>query len=109
MANNVYMNSEALDLINFKLEDKTKKLDDLYKELNNKLSILDGNSIVWKGKAQEAFYEHYTGVSSHFPDIIDQLNSYVLFLAETIENYEKRDQAMDKDIDDNKNNLDVNE
>ena len=109
MANKVYMDTDALDLINFSIEEKTRALDNIYKELDNKLAILDGQDQTWKGKAQEAFYEHYTGVSSHFPDIIDQLNSYVLFLAETIENYEKRDQAMDKDIDDNKNNLDVNE
>ena len=72
-------------------------------------SITELGSLGQVKTVKEAFYEHYTGVSSHFPDIIDQLNSYVLFLAETIENYEKRDQAMDKDIDDNKNNLDVNE
>ena len=108
MSNKVYMNSDTLDLINFKLEEKTKKLEDLYKELNNKLEILNGNDKTWKGKAQEAFYNHYTDVSAHFPDVIDQLNSYILFLAETIENYEKRDSDMNTDIDNNEEKLDIN-
>ena len=108
MANNVYMDSNALDLINFKLDEKVKKLEELYRELDNKMEVLNGSDNTWKGKAQEAFYEHYTGVSAHFPDIIDQLNSYVLFLAETIENYEKRDKDMNTDIDNNEDNLSIN-
>ena len=108
MSNNVYMDTDALDLINFNLEEKTKQLEDAYKELNIKLEVLNGSNPTWKGKAQEVFYEHYSNVSAHFPDVIDQLNSYTLFLAETIENYNKRDKDMDKDIDKNEDNLDIN-
>ena len=103
-----YMDSEALDMINFELEEKIKELDALYKDMNNKVKILDGTNDTWKGKAQEAFYDHYTRVSAHFPDIIDQLNSYTLFLAETIETYNNRDEDMNTDVDNNDERLDLN-
>lgn len=108
MSNRVFMNSDTLDLINFDLVEKTKELEDLYKEMNDKLKILDGTNMTWKGKAQEAFYDHYTRVSAHFPDIIDQLNSYTLFLAETIETYNNRDEDMNTDVDNNDERLDLN-
>jgi len=108
MANKVYMDTDALDLINFSIEEKTRELENIYNELDNKLSILNGQDQTWKGKAQEAFYDYYTRVSAHYPDVVDQLNSYVLFLAETIENYNKRDKDISGDVDKNKENLDVN-
>ena len=108
MANKVYMDTDALDLINFSIEEKTRALDNIYKELDNKLAILDGQDPTWKGKAQEALYDYYTRVSAHYPDVVDQLNSYVLFLAETIENYNKRDKDISGDVDKNEDNLDVN-
>ena len=70
--------------------------------------ILDGSNNIWKGVAQKAFYDHYTRVSAHFPDIIDQLNAYSLFLAESIETYNSRENDIDRDIDDNENKLDIN-
>ncbi len=108
MATNVYMDTDSLDLINFSIEEKTKELENVYKELNDKLKILDGSNKVWKGKAQSTFYDYYTGVSAHFPDIVDQFNSYSLFLAETIENYNSRDRDIGNDIDKNEENFNVN-
>jgi hypothetical protein len=102
------MDSDALDLINFSLEEKIKEMDEIYKEMNNKLKVLDGSNMIWKGIGQEAFYDHYTRVSAHFPDIIDQLNAYSLFLAESIETYNMREKYIDKDIDDNDDKLDIN-
>ena len=108
MTNKVYMDTDTLDLINFSLDDKIKRLEQLYKELDNKLSVLNGGNETWKGKAQGVFYDHYSRVSAHYPDVIDQLNSYVLFLAETIDNYTLRDSDINKDIDKNEEKLDVN-
>lgn len=106
--NRVFMDSEAIDALNLELEQKTKELEDLYKDMNLKLKVLDGTTNTWKGKAQEAFYEHYTRVSAHFPDIIDQLNAYVLFLAETTDTYNNRDQEINTDVDNNEDKIDVN-
>ncbi len=108
MANKVYMDTDALDLINFSIEEKTRELENIYNELDNKLKILNGQDQTWKGKAQETFYDYYTRVSAHYPDVVDQLNTYVLFLAETIENYNKRDKDISGDVDKNEDNLDVN-
>ena len=103
-----YMDSEALDMINFELEEKIKELDALYKDMNNKVKILDGTNDTWKGKAQEAFYDYYTRVSSHFPDVVDQLNAYSLFLAQTVEEYNEREQSILDDEEKNTMNLDMN-
>lgn len=104
----VFMDSEAIDSLNLELQQKTKELEDLYKDMNLKLKVLDGTNATWKGKAQEAFYDHYTRVSAHFPDIIDQLNAYVLFLAETTDTYNNREKDIDTDIDNNEDKIDVN-
>jgi uncharacterized protein YukE len=106
--NQVFMDSNALDIINFNFEEKIKELETLYTDMNNKLKILDGTDDTWRGKAQETFYDHYTRVSAHFPDVIDQLNAYSLFLAETIETYNNRDKDIDEDIDNNEDKIDVN-
>lgn len=103
-----YMDSEALDMINFNLEEKIKELETLYKEMNQKLKVLDGTNDTWKGKAQETFYDYYTRVSSHFPDVIDQLNAYSLFLAQTVEEYNEREEAILSDEEKNTENLDMN-
>ena len=103
-----YMDTDALDMINFSFEEKIKELDELYKNLDNKLKILDGTTDSWKGKAQEAFYDHYTRVSSHFPDVIDQLKSYSLFLAQTVEEYHEREESILNDEEKNTDKLDMN-
>ena len=43
MANKVYMDTDALDLINFSIEEKTRELENIYNELDNKLKILNLN------------------------------------------------------------------
>jgi len=106
--NKVYMDSDALDLINFSLEEKIREMDSIYKEINDKLKVLDGSNIIWKGTGQKAFYDHYIRVSAHYPDIIDQLNSYSLFLAESIETYNMREKDINVDIDNNESKLDIN-
>lgn len=103
-----YMDTEALDLINFSLEEKIKELEEMYNNMNNKIKVLDGTNDTWKGKAQEAFYDYYTRVSSHFPDVVDQLRAYSVFLAQTVEEYHEREQSIQDDEEKNTNNLDIN-
>ena len=103
-----YMDTEALDMINFSFEEKINELEELYNNMDNKLKVLDGTTDTWKGKAQEAFYDHYTRVSSHFPDIIDQLKAYSLFLAQTVEEYHEREESILNDEEKNTDRLDIN-
>ncbi len=107
MASNIYMNTSNLSLVAFSIENKIKQIDDLYKEVKNKLDSIDGSSTTWKGKSASAFVNLYQNVEKDFSTSVEELENYNLFLTNTIDNYERIENSINEDIDNNEENLKI--
>ena len=108
MDKNIKIDTQSLNNIITKLEQKKTNIDELYKSLNSKMELLNGESKVWKGKVQDLVYNHYLKLSQNFSSNIEELNSYITFLKKTIEKYENEDKSLIKDMENNENNLTIN-
>ena len=108
MDKNIKIDTQSLNNIITKLEQKKTNIDELYKSLNSKMELLNGESKVWKGKVQDLIYNHYLKLSQNFSSNIEELNSYITFLKKTIEKYENEDKSLIKDMENNENNLTIN-
>ena len=102
------MDTEQLEKLISALEKNAITVKEIFNDLDSKLKTFDGNNDVWQGKVQEALYENYCDVSKRFPDIVEQLNNYNVFLRNTVDNYKKEEEHIDTSIDINKENLDIN-
>lgn len=107
MAKEMYMDTNNLSLLAFSIENKIEEIDEVYKEVKNKLNSIDGTNNIWKGKASTAFINLYQSVVKEFTPTIEELEKYNLFLASTIENYEKIENNLNEDIEKNSENLKI--
>lgn len=85
-----------------------KNLEAIYKEIENECKKIDGSDNIWKGKVQAMTYNYYKDVSSEFPDNIERLQSLSEYLNHTLENYINGENSINKDVDKNSENLNVN-
>lgn len=90
------------------LDNKTKELEKCYKELNDKLKLLDGTSDIWNSDSQRAIYDYYLKVSKEFPDIVLKFQDYSKFLNKTLENYVSFEKSVDSDVVENGEDLNIN-
>ena len=72
------------------------------------INKLDGDNSVWKSRSQDIFFEKYSRLVNQHEPIEESLNNYLLFLEETINKYEEFEKEVDKNIDTNLENLNVN-
>ncbi len=107
MAKELYMDINNLSLLAFSIENKIDEIDEVYKEIKNKLSSIDGTNNIWRGKGATAFVNLYQSVVKDFTPTIEELEKYNLFLASTIENYEKIENNIKEDIEKNSENLKI--
>ncbi len=105
MAKEVFMDTSNLSLLAFSIDNKIEEIDEVYKAVNNKLKSIDGSNNIWKGKGATAFVNLYHSVVKEFTPTIEELEKYNLFLASTIENYEKIENNINEDIEKNSENL----
>lgn len=106
MKDNIEINTEALELVVNELESKLSDIKTIHDELNKKMSFLDGDNDIWKGRVQDKIHNYYLEISSKFPNTIEELNNYIVFLKNTIENYKNEEKGITKDI--LENQLDIN-
>ena len=107
MAKEIFMDTNNLSLLAFSIENKIEEIDEVYKEVKNKLNSIDGTNNLWKGKGATAFVNLYQSVVKDFSPTIEELEKYNLFLASTIENYEKIENSLNEDIEKNSENLKI--
>ena len=105
MAKEVFMDTNNLSLLAFSIENKIEEIDEIYKAIDSKLKSIDGTNNIWKGKSATAFVNLYQSVVKDFIPTIEELEKYNLFLASTIENYEKIENNLNEDIEKNSENL----
>ena len=102
----MYMNVENMKTIVNSFKGKINALNEVYKDIELKNKEIDGSCDTWKGDNQKKFQQFFSQTINKYPKNIDKLNEFYSFLVKTIENYEERDQDINRDID-SKDEFDV--
>ena len=63
---------------------------------------------IWDGKAGESISLKIKEYKECFPTMIESLETYIQFLRETLENYKRAEETLDKSIENNAEELIVN-
>ena len=97
-----------------KVKSVISELESILKKLINTVdgqdkNLLDvGETPTWTGKSASALREKYDQLSKNFPMVVYSLELYIRFLKKTVEDYELMNKAQSENIDEMKENLDVN-
>lgn len=100
--------TEEFDAITTSLNDSLNRIKDIFNEDNKTMNQLLSDPKKWSGKAKNKTQEKFSEFSSYYPSITESLENFVKFLAETSENYKAFEASVDRSIDQNDMNLDVN-
>ncbi len=97
-----------------KVNSVISELESILKKLINTVdgqdkNLLDvGETPTWTGKSASVLREKYDQLSKNFPMVVYSLELYIRFLKKTVEDYELMNKAQSENIDEMKENLDVN-
>ena len=105
---NVYItDSDKFEEIISTLESSIPNIEDIFNNQNNNFNSIDGTDI-WQGDTQRVISSKYDELSQNFTPIVDTLRDYIKYLKITINNYKNLENKIDKSIDENLENLNVN-
>ena len=107
MSNIVITNSSEFEQIINNLEHSFSKINDIFKDEKEKLSIINKTDI-WTGIVQETIYDKSLLLSKNYAPIEEATRIYIKFLRKTLSDYERLENITSKNIDENNDNLDVN-
>lgn len=97
-----------------KVNSVISELESILKKLINTVdgqdkNLLDvGETPTWTGKSASVLREKYDQLSKNFPMVVYSLELYIRFLKKTVQDYELMNKAQSENIDEMKENLDVN-
>lgn len=99
----------------------TSKFENIIKTLKESLLRIDNNlkaekemmkkidkTDIWSGVVQEKIYSKYIELSSCYNTVVESLGTYIKFLDNTIFNYKDAENILNRSIDKNMDNLNVN-
>ncbi len=89
------------------LEGILKKLMNLF-DIQDKNLLDVGETPTWTGKSATVLRSKYDQLSKNFPMVVYSLELYIRFLKKTVQDYEMMNKAQSQNIDEMKENLDVN-
>ena len=106
---NVMINSEAFseDISNF--ETHVNNIVEYFEKISRTMSNIDGKNDLWKSNTAVLMHDDYQELEKRFEKINVELLAFVIFLKDTLSNYEIEESNIDKAIDENSSILDVNE
>lgn len=105
--NNIMINEGEISKIISKLQGKIVELENIYKDLNNKMKIIDESSEELNGDIRQSVYDAYKKISDSFPDSINQMNSLKIFLQDMLDSYTSEDKNINETIEKNVDNLTI--
>ena len=109
MAHSIIVDSDSFSSNINSFEETVKNVEALLKRMSEIMKEVDGENETWKSKSAQLVHEDFSQIEGGFEEINTKLTGYVTFLKDTLENYEKEENKLEKSIEDNSLNLDVNE
>ena len=108
MSNIVIKEDEFRSIIN-DLDKEITNLENTYNDIKVKGNTLDGSNDIWNSETQKVVYNYYKSVSDKFPSNIERFKSLSEYLKTTLNNYIEGEKSIDKDVDTNASELNINE
>ena len=108
MSNIVIKEDEFRSIIN-DLDKEITNLENTYNDIKTKGQKLDGSNDMWNSETQKVVYNYYKSVSDKFPSNIERFKSLSEYLKTTLNNYIEGEKSIDKDVDTNASELNINE
>lgn len=104
----VITNSDEFEKIINDLEKISIEIDDSFKTQDKNFSLIDDTD-VYSGDCQRAISNKYKETRKNYVKIEEAIANYIKFLKITLENYKSLEQTINKNMENNSDNLDVNE
>ncbi len=101
------IDTEKMNGVIHELEGILKKLMNLF-DIQDKNLLDVGETPTWTGKSATVLRSKYDQLSKNFPMVVYSLELYIRFLKKTVQDYEMMNKAQSQNIDEMKENLDVN-
>ena len=108
MSNIVIKENEFRSIIN-DLDKEITNLENTYNDIKTKGQKLDGSNDMWNSETHKVVYNYYKSVSDKFPSNIERFKSLSEYLKTTLNNYIEGEKSIDKDVDTNASELNINE
>lgn len=96
--NDILFQESELEQSIISLENKKNEMLERFNNCTNKLKIIDGESEVWKSKAQEALKQKKEKYISSFSIIIDELEKEIQLLKLAKKEFIESENIIDKNI-----------
>ena len=97
----------AIEILNY-LRDETENIKDIFDEVEFMMESINGDDEIWKGQSQESFYDSFKTISAKFTGIGDDIDRQNDFLEGVINNYEERDNHINKNAEEKASDLNIN-
>lgn len=107
MPNIVISNSEEFEKIIKNLENTLPDMALVFDSVDKCVDNINGNDL-WYGKTQETFFNKYKEFRNNYQYINESFENYIKFLKITIMNYKNAEDKINKNIENNDANLNVN-
>ena len=107
MSKTTIKNDNEFEKIIRDLERTIPAIEDAFELQNRNFRMIDGTDN-YRGKCQQAISEKYNEVKSNYETIDEALINYIKFLKLTLNNYRHYEATLNRSLDENSENLDVN-
>ncbi len=103
----IVFNTEKFSQIINIFEDSRKNICEIFEQEKANVELINKTSI-WSGPTQEKIYDKYQQFQKNFSPIEDALKVYIDFLKKTLDDYNKLEDTLNKNLEELTEELDVN-
>lgn len=103
----VITNTDEFERIIRTLKESLNRMNDSFKNEKNFMKKIDKTD-TWTGEVQEKVYSKYLSLSDCYDPVIESLGTYIKFLENTLNSYISTEMTINKNIENNIDELDVN-
>lgn len=89
------------------IEASKNNIEKIFEKVNANMKKIDDTD-TWTGLAQKEYSSKYNELASNYEPIKRSLETYIKFMRQTETDYKEIEMQARRDIDTNRNNLDVN-
>ena len=107
LSNITITNSLEFEQIIKNLKESLDRMKDCFNSETNLMKKID-NTEIWTGEVQSIVYSKYMEISKCYDPVVESLSIYIKFLETVINNYKNEESAINRSVENNLENLDVN-
>ena len=107
--NEIILNKDSYNEKISLFEQKVKEIKDTFNFMKSLMTDIDGENENWKSKVGVEVHDKYKENEKKFNEISEQLDKYVVFLKDTLNNYIEEEKSEEKSLENQQQYLDVNE